>query len=244
MKLLVGGDSFGTADMNKDVLELYKIKYYWHRQLAAEYGAEYKNVAVGGADIYYSTFRAIQAILNDPEITHMMFFITDLSRDLLNRKDAMDVMMHNVTNLDIVDHDFYRTHNPNTTCESTGTKWEVLQKPGLPLFRYFINQSTTKLFHAGLAVLTQLATLCHKRNIKMMFVHTCFKDQINYIESNATEFMLNFQSYKYVDALGIKYYNEEGDIINWRSRWPAHMSPDEHPILLSKFKSLNPTWMN
>lgn len=244
MKLLVGGDSFGTADLNKDILDLYKIKYYWHMQLAADYGVEYENVAVGGSDIYYSTFRAIQTILNDNEITHVMFFITDLSRDLLNREDNMAVMMHNVMETDIANDRFYHAHDVHTTCESTGTKWDVLLKPGLPLFRYFINQSTTKVFHAGLSVLTQLANLCHKRNIKLMFVHTCFKEQIEYIEPYAKEFMLNYQSYKYVDALDTKYYEEEGDIVNWRGRWPGHMSPKEHPILLHKFKSLNPTWLN
>lgn len=248
-KLAIAGDSFATTDPNGTQCSRHGIPYLWPEELARKNNAQTTASGVGGADIYASTFRATQQIVNDNSITHMLFFITDFNRDLLNNANSMSGMIQNAVEADCLleGQEFYESHNVDTYSESDGCKFQYLLKEktdNKTTLSYYAKSSPEKTLHAGMACLSQLALVCEKHNVNLIFVHSCFVNQESFICHYADKFMLNYNYFSYTDVLGEQYHKHQSpELTENRLRWPAHMSPAEQPQLLKGFNLKFPSWL-
>jgi hypothetical protein len=242
MKLLIGGDSFGTLASEPEK-QKYKIPYSWHTEIADRAGVEHVNVSVGGADIYSSTFRSIQAILNDSSITHLLFFITDFHRDVVSISLDGETNLYNSHDFETTD--FYREYDLKYD-EPTGRKRPVLTDsiPTDPYYSYFSASSTFKAYLAGMACLSQLACVCHKHNVNLIWVHTYFIEQIDVIHRYTHDvFPQPYKDFVYTSVITEHFAKKNDQYLALRQEYPGHMAPHEQTVLFTAFHQQYPNWL-
>lgn len=248
-KLAIAGDSFATVDPTGNDCAQHNIPYLWPEELARNHKTNTSASGVGGADIFASTFRATQQVINDSDISHMLFFITDFNRDLVVETADINSMIHSAAEVGNLLHsgNFYEQHDVETHSRSDGNKFAYMLKEATDTagLYYFAKCSPEKTLHTAMACLSQLSLVCKKHNVDLIFVHTCFYEQESFIHQYAKQFMLDYKYYSYVEVLGPQYTEPQSEeLFNNRMQWPAHMSPKEQPQLLKGFNFKFPSWLN
>ena len=249
MKLLVAGDSFADLDPSGKDLEYcdHVIPFVWPNKLSNQVNCELAHTGVGGADIYASTYRAVSAIISDPDITHMLFFITDLNRDLINNATNKKSLLYQASMVsELMLHPFYGSHDICTYSDSSGEKSDYLlnQGPDQTKFGYFATSSPEKVLHAGLACICQLVQVCNIHNVDCVFVHTAFFEQETFIESYRDTLMpAGYKTFSYQETLNPDWGFTNDKLMRLRLEWPGHMSYEEHNELLKAFCQHYPDWL-
>lgn len=234
-KLLVGGDSFGVTDdlINNPVCVEYNFTYFWHCRWAETVDCDYKNIAVGGTDIYTGTYNAIAEIENDNSITHCLYFVTDFERDAVQPGNtAEEKFQHKVAR----DHyilyekpapeawDLFRLHSP--------------YEPGSDTYTYYSHIPKWKTYHSGLACISLLDSFCVRHNVKLMLVHTYFDMSTMLIEDAKN--ILQCEHFNYRDALKYDWPNQDSEL---RNIWPAHMNPQEIDLIYNHITQAYLKWL-
>lgn len=203
MKLLVGGDSFAQFPNG----EWYLTKP--HGPLTVEYPEsnkggpitvtyDYKHtgqlldenavsVGMGGGDLSATTFVTLQELEKQQDFTHVLFYITNFNRDIIDVSQRNDLKV-----LDAIsgsDHtmpsDFYKTevlgssisreHDDESNYRFLGHWWyasnEEIQAPMIPEIKIYNRmKSEFTYFHNGLSNLALLKTYCDDRNINLLCI--------------------------------------------------------------------------
>ena len=242
--LVIGGDSFGVEVQAQECQE-FNLPYVWYTETAKRQGVDVENVAVGGSDIYSSVFRTVQAILKNPEsVTACLFFITDFHRDLINTEEDIHQYLGLVPLFEQTD--FYRTYNMENE-ESWGDRMNVLMDSDTENQRwgYYRTSSMFKAYMAGLSAMSQLSAVCSKNDIRLIWVHTHFYNQIEMIQRYASDLFLQseYESFVYTDVITENFTKPDDKYWKERQTHPSHMVGAEQEQLFEAFTIKYPGWL-
>lgn len=242
--LVIGGDSFGVQIRHHECVK-FDLPYVWYSELASRQGVDVVNAAVGGADIYSSVFRCVQAILRDPgSVTDCLFFLTDFHRDLLNTQEDMHEYLALVNLFE--ESDFYRTYNVENE-ESEGGRMNLLVSGNTtdPKWTYYRDSSMLKAYMASLSAMSQLSVVCQNNDIRLIWVHTAFYNQIELVRRYGNDLFCQpeYEDFVYTDVITENF--TKLDDKHWKARQthPGHMIGLEQMSLLRGFSEKYPGWL-
>jgi hypothetical protein len=241
MKLLVGGDSFAqfpNGQWYQSSAESHITDKHWCQLI----DKNTVSVGYGAGDLYTTSFVTTQKILQDDDITHCIFFITNASRDIIQTKgnDAIKLAdnLHETFSIEYYLTDYIDSHiskNKDSLSNYMFFDGDFLKsKYFIP---YFTAHADFKHIHTKLSVLSLLKTLCDRKDVKLIFVAPF---DVLEVQNNITYFT------------GVSVFNLLEIFPNlqeWISSEEAlntisHFSSDMHFKTANHFHKIYPNWLD
>lgn len=241
MKLLVGGDSFAQFP-NGERYQGYaipnKTDLHWTQLLQKDA----ISVGIGAGDLYSTSYVTTQKILQDNSISHCIFFITDVSRDIIQTKEnTVDKLVNNLYKPFSIENCFTDYIDPHVSKHNEPMSKYMFFDGDFSKSEYFIPyfkiHADFKHLHTKLSVLSLLKTLCDRKNVKLIFV---MPFDILEVQNNITYFT-GVPVFNLLEIFpNLQELLNSYEALNTTS----HFSSDMHLKTANHFQNVFPNWLD
>lgn len=241
MKLLVGGDSFAqfpNGEWYKSSRDNRSKDLHWAQILQKDA----ISVGQGAGDLYTTSFVTTQKILQDDDITHCIFFVTNPARDIIQIK-GNDVIkladnLHQAFSIEYYLTDYIDKHiSKNKELLSNYMFFDGDFSKSKYFIPYFKIHADFKHLHTKLSVLSLLKTLCDRKNVKLIFVAPF---DILEVQNNITYFT-GVSVFNLLEIFpNLQEWMNSKEALNTIS----HFSSDMHLKTANHFHNIFPNWLD